>query len=842
MDLRFLSLGKFDVSTLGHYDKEYCNSDCYFDWIQLKKIDEKNDLYLLKNIFNYTVAGDMRNALITKDSFELGCHLQEIMMLVSDEDAEDFLEDVSCVYISMINLPMWKESGIFDSDSYCNLRTKTMDLIRKELDSSVCRLYYTFDHCDCVLIADGTKIQFSEYLTLLKKIRNVSVKNKELSLLSVLDITTIYGYSQDCFPNGSVSDDKLDLIIKLSMKQVAYKKVLLESLEKDTQLPQVNMSLDTIGRFDHIFVWKNISISDFNKIIKIIRSNNEYYFAYCIHMGFENADLCESYIYKSDDLLSDLSDKSELLFKSMYKDINKDAFNEQLLNAIVEVHRSIYAMLNRGFSQYYILAFYESFYSFVGFLVKESKKYIKECSDREQIDINKKVVEKIYDMYRTYFAFLNALTSSTIHSERQFLQTDSYQMLYFDAPPKLIAFYTAMANKIASFMEKNTNNIYTFLITPDFKEDIFVDSLTEDMTIGNEHNILIIHINEESMYDVVSTIKSITHEIYHHVGQDEELRRKRATPYIKSCLAYIISKCMDFDVLKEQANGDIYGHFKWIVNQMYDELFCVNGENIFPVDWEVQERKGEALVHYSKVLTVSFIEYISLLFSSKNVIERIKNLFVHASKEDELLFDIDKYDEIDKEIVDEFSINRMSEDFYNKVHKWLLNNHYLEDYSIIQHTFRESFADTCMLGLLFDDNKEKCDGYANMMYVAGGNKHNEEKTRIVSVLRNLWEDHFGEHPWICTFETVNKSESDVKISSANWNDGPKILDGYFYYYLSEAVVDYLSCIKFPKDEESVRVKNDIMNTFKLFEGNSVKDIVQAIDKEIFEYRLKLLES
>lgn len=818
MDLRLLTLGNFDIKRNVNNNGAYRNSDCYFDWIELKRIVSP------ENIFNNTAPIEHRTELLKNYQSEIGRHLQETMLLFSDEDPEGFPDNTACIYISMINLPIWNEENI-SAEQYVELKKEVVTKIKQLTQPHTCRLYFSFDHCDCVLVADGAKLSFREYVSTLKTLRNLTVKIVDKDIVAIHDITTIYGYLQNCFEQLKDSDEKLNLVVKLSLKHPSYRSVFEKSInEIDGQEPSA-VCIDTIGRYDCIFIWNSISLSYFNKIIAVVHKHTENYFTYCIHMGSEDASTSTDMDNIYDMPSSGLETKAKQKYNLLKQRLTYPPFDEQLTNAIMEVHHSIFAMLNRGFAQYYILSFYESFYSLISFLGKKADLYRQNAPDRKSKENNQKISEQIYNIYRTYFAFLNALNASTMHSERQFLQTDSYQMLYFDAPPKLVAFYTAIANKVVSFTESNTDNEYTFLITPDFKKDIYVESLTNDKTQGKEHNILIIHINEESMYDVPTTLKIIIHEIFHHVGQDENLRKKRYVKYIKCCLAHILSEAMTFEDLKNTNDDDPYLIFKSLVDKIYDKLFDKFADFLESNDWD---KSTKNTLYYSEYLTKAFIEFFAKkICEQSDLVKKILEENIICTRNLSGI-NFEKLSDEDKKVQTRFLSNLLSDQIINNIKTWLALNNYEFAYRTVQHTFRESFADARMLNLLFSDPVEKILSYGKLLSNTTGEKQEAEKIRITSVMRYL--SNGNSNAWIDAFE---KATLWYKTPDSSENIGIK---GLNYYYLSEQVTDYLSNIA-PTDKG---INEQFTHILETLETDNVGEIVRMIDKEIFAYRKRLL--
>ena len=855
MDTRLLTLGKFDIKKppLNRYSKAIL-SECYFDWVQLKIYDfgtedtaDQEVLTSCKRIF--------RHDILLKDSFSFGNddvdvadsfrgHLQESMLLVSEEDSTTFLFSPECVYISMINIPMWDEELFSSSQDYSTVRKKIFCFIEGLLEPTTCRLYHTFDHCDFVLVADGTKISFSDFMGILKNIRNHCIEIGEKRIFSVLDITTIYGYTNEYLNHNCISDEKLNMVLELSFKRLAYDNTLIK---KFSCYP--SRQIKAVGRYDTILCWDSITLNDFNSIIFILRNEEDKFFTYKVILGFND------YREEINSRISDVSDgdmkaftfsrsrifiESEKTFVPLYNRLKEKGLRSVLLNALFEIQNSVRAMLKNGFAQYYILSFYESFYSFMAFIERVLDE-ANSCGDRSEEQ--KEHLEKIDDSFRDYFGLLNALNACTIHSERQFLQTDSYQLLYYDALPKLIAFYTAIANKIASVVEQDTQNHYTFLITPDFKEDIFVDSITEDHTVNNELNILIIHIDEESLYNVTSTITTIIHEIFHHIGQNSELRSKRAFLYQKCCLAYILARNIPYELLVNQSGErSPYELFEKIVElffKKYKELPSLDDKTYTNLEFNKEQSE-----HYLDYLIYVFLNKIENWFDTDDFtfVEDILNqvftkpeLDVVDCFEDSISL-INMHDQ-EQKVLTVYSNRIIARALAMHINNWLVANTDKETYSHIRHTFRESFADTQMLNLV----QGSVDDYLKMIIEFGGEKNTNEITRIVSVLKH---NHRYDHSWVKTFREKtlqNDSYSDIQIKQWIFLEPFDKENAFFYWYLSENVVEYLSNLNnILSNLCIIDLSNEISRIIKILESGSINDIIQMIDTEIFEYRNRLL--
>ncbi len=582
-DYRILMIGKNAASenvadnTITEDKYTIFNSNCYFDWFQF---------YSLNSSASCTVEEKM-NAFYQKYSSErtsrsnnsLGYHIQQSLMLVSDGrlSFEENLDYASRLYLSLISLPMWDNCS--DADRYVELHKNCYDMIVASVLESGLKgisVYHSLDHCDFIMVCNGDEVNLDQYIQLIKTLRE---KTSESGNKYIHDITSIYGYNKNKIESKE-TEEKLNIVVSLSKKNIGETLPLLNDKNKWDQI------MDAIGRYDSILVSKEIQWKDFAQVSEELSKYTDRLFASRIHicMPAESQNEGEGQTPPSpsrakSSLITDIQNKFETHIKSITQKI-KSFFDEdtsnQICYALREIYHSVCIMLEREFSKYFILCFYESFCQLLKYI--DEKLLIETISNAdEKCDLS----EKIYDLLNSYFTYLRTLSSSTLHNERRFLQADPCQLTYFDIPPKLIAFYTAIASNMSKELTSSSDcsrdkSRYTFLIVPDFKKDVYVDSLTNNRDMFNETNILVIHINEKSMYDISRTTKIIAHEIAHHAGLNDQARKDRAKYYMRCItakwLADILSErensaCHIFDTVNADHRYDLFVH---LVNVLCD--------------------------------------------------------------------------------------------------------------------------------------------------------------------------------------------------------------------------------------------------------------------------------
>lgn len=830
MDYQILEFGK--INSLENIDclNDKCISGCYFDWIKIRKLkieeNEKSNC-----IFNYPKISENR----TKSSEQL--HMQEMMLLVSNQEEVD-LSQSKIVYVSLINIPMWNEYS-FDGD-VTDFRSQIEELINDEIKNfgNNIKIYNTFDHCDYVLVCDGINVGFREYIQIIKKLRNLTIKvgQNKVETNAIHDIVTIYGFNMVCDLCNleNIRNESVKLILSLNFKELKYAKEFKANLSNQKITPST-MDFEITGRYDRMMIWENIPLNQLIAILQMVINEHEKFFATKIHIGVDND--CEysvnTCVEQTNSLLIEVAKKKFNSFNSDLKRIL--SFDENLFKIIEEIHVSICTMLKRGFAQYYILCFYESFYSFIEFIV--DKLDIRKIEPDEH-NVQKQICEQIFDMFRTYFSFLNALNASTLHSDRQFLQIDSYSIMYFDTPPKLIAFYTAMANKIASILNRDSKSKYTFLITPDFKKDIFVESLTNNREIGQENNILIIHMNEKSMYDVPNTLRIIAHEIAHHVGLSKELREKRAELYLKCVIAYMISH----SILKEDICIENYEKRKIFKDNLVNNIF----NNVFTQEWKESLTNKEEIFYYSESIFEPAINQLvkevcdtkkAILFNAiKEIVADDFNYKEWANSEFWSMIGEEYTQKNDKSILKEFTINKIVDNYINSIKNWRCNNFDEDYYSEMLYLFRESYADLNMFAVtqgLCD--KKIYDTYCKISKTSLESAETIDLERFAILFSVLNDEANG-------INVINKFLNMIKNDQINdsCEDSEKFETSYFYGYLFEAIKEYLGYAKNDLEQNSDfgGVVKDVINSLEEIEDTS---FISIMNKEIYEYRLRLIK-
>lgn len=193
---------------------------------------------------------------------------------------------------------------------------------------------------------------------------------------------------------------------------------------------------------------------------------------------------------------------------------------------IEAVKNSILSILKNRFAEDFVVCMYQSFDEFISYLLKKMEQ---DNNDIRMFD----------ECFSEYFRGLNSLVNSAMHSERQFIQATAFNAIIYDAPSKIMAFYVALIDKFKELMRGEADMQYTFLLTPSFSNEISVKIFSYQQERPPHDRLLMVSINESSLYNPKEVIRRMAHEAAHFVGdnlRNRPLRKK----HIKKSLIYII--------------------------------------------------------------------------------------------------------------------------------------------------------------------------------------------------------------------------------------------------------------------------------------------------------------
>lgn len=338
-------------------------------------------------------------------------------------------------------------------------------------------------------------------------------------------------------------------------------------------------------------------------------------------------------------------------------------------NSLLSLYKSIESTLKNGFAEDFVICLYEPFIALLDYL------------DEKICEKNKQNVKEFDKVINRFFEIVTSLVNSAMHSDRQFIQTPSFNPVFFDVPPKLMAFYTSQTNKIRKINGYNDKNKYSFIFKPSLNRDITVFPYSYNQAPPTDR-LLAVSINEESLYHPTKVLKVLCHEASHFVGNTKRCREIRKSCWIKSilfCTFELILSNLDIDVKNDtrfysSISELIFNIFKIIEKDLQYKNHTGYSENI------------NLLVHHIfKLISVNedADEILNVFFSKKyrnHNVSALKNQFKKA------ILVLDEFVPISNEI--ELNTDWPIAKKFHKTYKTLLN------------AYKESYADIQMILLL----------------------------------------------------------------------------------------------------------------------------------------------
>ena len=402
-------------------------------------------------------------------------------------------------------------------------------------------LYYSLDFCDLVLFTKNLKLsQLNEMLWEILLFQH----EKRLMFRDTFTITCFeHTFLKNSFQTISDSnskddeplgwDDKLALSINLSVWDFSIIPKLLESIIKIGGLVSESRLL---GRYDFRITTEELHGS---QILRIL---------YQIDALFENQDNKQKESLNGYDVVSLVAAPEDNAYPAPKVPFKSTAYEEAVAGTLTKLYilfleqdfpfteyvketlRALYELHNSGFSEEFVLSVLPSLSTFVE-IEQEAVSFLGEAKKDSEKDPQKEsVVEQIQvsllHMQKNYFNALNTLALCTMHSERQFIHAPAFNATYFEIPPKILAFYNAITDYIASLLAEEEDKKYYFIIAPDYRSDLYVRPLNITYSRDTKKHLAIINLPEKYFYQPKEAIMLLAHEVGHYEGRRS--REKRA--------------------------------------------------------------------------------------------------------------------------------------------------------------------------------------------------------------------------------------------------------------------------------------------------------------------------
>lgn len=441
-----------------------------------------------------------------------------------------------------------------------NAAVITAEEIQKNIDAIIKHrapdaswaLYHSLDFCDFVLFTKNLT-----YATCNSIMWDLAiVRGEEFSILR--DTFTIYGFHHEFLKDSFQKleqgkypqwNDQASLSIQLSIQSYDVWKKFEESLKKEDISYR---PFRTFGRYDVRLITNDLSGKQILQLLYILdnmaaESKDKAFGGYEISM---ETPLDTTTLRTPTDAIQDrelekaAGDTMDLLCRLCAK------AGSYSTDYVDETRLSLKALLKNGFSEEFVLSVLSTFLSFLQITIDVQKYRDRIVLEKDEECYLNESQEK---MTRHYFNALNILALCTMHSERQFVQAPAFNATYFDVPPKLLAFYSAVARKILDTLRCEGDADYHFLFVPNYQKDINVRPLELEMQENISQHLAVAHLHESYFYDPVLTIKLFCHEAAHYLS---DRHREDRAKYIFRVISFILLTNTPLHFVMEEKQDD----------------------------------------------------------------------------------------------------------------------------------------------------------------------------------------------------------------------------------------------------------------------------------------------
>ena len=552
MDVRIVRLYKLHIPKTISFTrilpKQECNCNYYYtmghyDIIGIKKIfPEVNNI--LQSSYN-----NMKETMNTGNSnnkLQDICSSQSILVF-SDGD-EKYINDFWATHHPNANLLFVSMLHIADSTSGNNVDINSvLDRIDSVYQGAKYLYYFTFDYSDIIIFCKGNSI--NDYLNRINTLNYDSAETKYIkdsfSMLAICRTSLVDWFRKikQCeikeYELNTLADSeskKTDIFFaKFNLGVLDYGQ--LNKFVKELVDHNLNdgVKINQLGRHDFSIVNNNATLDWLLNIEYFIdkytrRTSNLAFSTFEVFVGSEyKTEYSDRAFSKSRIQTNNLKN----LIDDFYEKIGES--NPLFYWPIREVENSINSIVKNGFADDFVICIYESFYRFVEYL-----------SNKYSVDDNR-ISDSFINVFNEYFSGLTSLANSAMHSERSFIQATAFNAIFYDIPPKFMAFYTAIVYKIIKITKNPSESEYSFIFTPNFSSEMIVKTISDKKTDPKDR-LFVVSINEAFFYNPSMVISTMVHETAHFAGDFQRDRDVRMEKYINCLICSVLDIGLELNI------------------------------------------------------------------------------------------------------------------------------------------------------------------------------------------------------------------------------------------------------------------------------------------------------
>ena len=435
----------------------------------------------------------------------------------------------SLFFLSMIKVPLRK-----DLDS-------TLQRIKETFKGREYLVYFSFEYDEIFIFYKDNG--FSTYTSLLMDLNyssNLISSNNCNDLIDIIDTITIYSFAK-CTDKTAFSTERFGAYFRMGVIDYPRTKMFLDKCEMETD-SRVKYWL--LGRNDVAALNTSADLNWLFSFMEGLESLSSAYSTLDLSIlidpapesDYEARNIESLYCLKGKKICTFLNEKRQAICKEYdeYCKVTKQKPDSVFLRFIQDIVSLIQECLDELLAEDLAVCLLPQFESFAEFIIGSFKKAVnlkKNKSTDDSIEEHDFMVirKSINVLYINFMALIN----STVHSSKLFVQIPNCVVTAFEMPPKIMAYYVLLSNKIKeAFVDENDCSLYGITISPKLVDELEVEAYSTSIRDGGDQ-FLSINIGEEMLYNPKRTSCILGHEIAHFVGNTHRNREYRKEQIIR---------------------------------------------------------------------------------------------------------------------------------------------------------------------------------------------------------------------------------------------------------------------------------------------------------------------
>lgn len=538
-DIRIISMQTLSDNDVRIDNDNSFHSFAYVNKIDVVKVNQQGGVSPLKSGYQM-----LQKKLQRYEGVNQPYRTQQTMVVFRDindespynqERIEEFWsENKALFFVTMINIPIcgWK------SKSACECLSETEQRIKEIFEGKKYLLYYTLEYNEIMLFCHN--IDFEEYYKLVMRLNHENLPDDKGNY--IIDTITLYGFGEQAI---TLDDSNVCAMIKIGINDCSEATKFLD--EHKITVSDKGRLFGLLGRKDIAIVLEEISVAQLYKFL-LDMEGQKFITTFSMNL-LTNADIAYDLLGSNLDIKS-VPDDAWIKKLIKYKNDLKNSYikfckknSVQIDNAFLRMIDSISSLIDSSRSS----RLAEDLAVCLWFPYKHFSKFMCELAEHNLSNRFDWELE-FQQSLDTFCQNVMLIENSTVHTNRQFVQIPHCESIAFEMPPKVMAYYTLITQKLLNAFNQEAKACCGVMLAPHLVNELEVEPLLRNDSI-EPLQFIIVNISEEMLYDPRRTVAILGHEISHFAGNETRCRdtRRRCIYiyYIYNLLIEFVKKYMD---------------------------------------------------------------------------------------------------------------------------------------------------------------------------------------------------------------------------------------------------------------------------------------------------------